>query len=73
MSELPPLKFWIEPMWKTEDEDYARRFVVALIVRHPMTRATIRIGVERYAPNKDGDLKRAQAVLIERANALVPP
>ena len=67
MSELPPLKFWIEPMWKTEDEDY-----VALIVRHPMTRATIRIGVERYAANRDGDLKRAQAVLIDRANAAVP-
>jgi len=67
MSELPPLKYWIEPEWKTEGEDY-----VALIVRHPMTRATIRIGVERYAPNKDGDLKRAQAVLIERANAAVP-
>ena len=58
-------------MWKTEDEDYARRFVVALIVRHPMTRETIRIGQERYGPNKAGDYERAQAVLIERANALV--
>ena len=68
---LPELKYWIDPQWKTEDEDYARRWIVVLIVRHPATRATIRVGQERYGPNKDGDMDRAKALLIERANALV--
>jgi hypothetical protein len=67
---LPPLTYWIDPEWREEEEWHGDVSNLVLVVHHPATRGSIRVGQKRFIPYKPESRVSAQAALIEAANKL---